>query len=88
MLVLSSHNMVDLAELAETLTVMHLGTSVMDGPVAEVFGQEKRLRENGLEPPLVTQVSRILRAQGWPLPPAILTVEDLSRALAGVPYHE
>lgn len=88
MLVLSSHNMVDLAELSETLTVMHAGTSITSGPVSEVFSQEKMLRENGLEPPLVTQVSRILRSHGWPLPARILTVEDLSRALSGVTHRE
>jgi len=39
--------------------------------------------ECGVANPTLDLISRILRAHGWQLPPAILTVEDLSRALNG-----
>jgi energy-coupling factor transport system ATP-binding protein len=76
-LVISSHHMEDLAILADGLTVLEKGNTVLDGSVNEVFAQHKRLRELGLGLPIVTQVTEALRARGWPLPAGIVTVEAL-----------
>jgi energy-coupling factor transport system ATP-binding protein len=81
-LVLSSHQMGDLARLARDLTVFYRGRSVLSGPTARVFEQRDTLRGYGLEPPIAAQVAAELRAKGWPLPEGILTAEALQVAVA------
>jgi energy-coupling factor transport system ATP-binding protein len=76
-LVISSHQMEDLAILADRLTVLEKGSTALDGNVNEVFAQHERLRELGLGLPVVTQVAESLRTRGWPLPAGIVTVEAL-----------
>jgi energy-coupling factor transport system ATP-binding protein len=81
-LVLSSHQMGDLARLARVLTVFYRGRSVLTGGTARVFAQRDTLREYGLEPPVAAQVATTLRAKGWPLPKGIMTAEALQVAVA------
>ncbi len=75
--VLSSHQMDDLGLMADRLTVLAEGESVLSGSTASVFGQGSRLRELGLDVPIVTAVAERLRARGWPLPPGIVRQEML-----------
>ncbi len=86
--VLSSHQMGDLARLASDLTVFYRGRSVLSGPTADVFEQRDTLRGFGMEPPVAAQVAEALQAKGWPLPEGIMTAEALqlavARALQGV----
>jgi energy-coupling factor transport system ATP-binding protein len=72
-LVFSSHQMEDMAVLAEQLTVINNGRDVMTGSTREVFSQTERLKGLGLEPPIVTRVSDGMRKQGWPLSAGITT---------------
>lgn len=83
-LVVSSHRMEDLARMAETLTVMDEGVSVLHGPAAEVFAQEGQLRALGLGLPVVAEIAGALRARGWPLPPGVLTAEALAAQLTEI----
>jgi energy-coupling factor transport system ATP-binding protein len=53
----------------------------MDGPPERIFELGERLRALGLDPPLATQIAHRLRDQGAMLPPGLLTVEQLARAL-------
>ena len=80
-LVLSSHQMEDLAILAERLTVMSDGADVLEGSVAEVFAQGARLRALGLGLPVVAEVTEALRNRGWPLPAGIVSPEALAACL-------
>jgi energy-coupling factor transport system ATP-binding protein len=76
-LVVSSHYMEDLVDLVEDLTLLKSGKDVLSGSTSTVFSSEENLRQSGLEPPLVTQVSQRLRAQGWPLPEGVIHSKDL-----------
>jgi energy-coupling factor transport system ATP-binding protein len=80
-LVLSSHQMGDLARLAHRLTVFYEGHSMLSGPTAEIFAQKDRLRQYGLEPPIAAQVAAALREKGWPLPMHVMTAESLQDAM-------
>ncbi len=80
-LVTSSHRMEDLARLAETLTVMEDGRSLLSGPAVEVFSHEGQLRTLGLGLPAVAEIASALRARGWPLSPGVLTAEALAAQL-------
>jgi energy-coupling factor transport system ATP-binding protein len=71
----------DEAATAGRVLVMHAGLIVMDGPPERIFELGERLRALGLDPPLATQIAHRLRDQGAMLPPGLLTVEQLARAL-------
>ncbi len=81
-LVLSSHQMEDVAALTGYVTVLDAGHSILDGRVADVFAQGERLRTLGLSTPTVTQVVEGLRARGWTLPPGLVSPTALSEALS------
>ena len=72
-LVFSSHQMEDMAVLADQVTVVNNGQDVMTGSTREIFSQSDRLKELGLEPPIVTRVSDGMRKLGWPLSAGITT---------------
>lgn len=81
-LILSSHEMEDIAALTQHITVMDHGLSRHTGSVAEVFADGDWLQNWGLEQPVVTQVAEALRSRGWPLAAGIVDAEHLSHALA------
>jgi energy-coupling factor transport system ATP-binding protein len=83
-LVVSSHQMDDLAELADNLTVMQAGKDQLSGPASAVFGQADALRGWGLEPPEAAQLAGALRARGWPIPIEVYRMRELVDALAGL----
>jgi energy-coupling factor transport system ATP-binding protein len=76
-LVLSSHQMDDLGLMADRLTVLTGGKSVLSGSTSHVFAQGARLRKLGLDVPVVTAVVAGLRARGWPLLPGLVRQETL-----------
>jgi energy-coupling factor transport system ATP-binding protein len=84
-LVLSSHRMEDLAELAQNLSLFDAGRVPICGPLPEVFGSRTALEAAGLEQPLAVQAAGCLRARGWLLPPGVVTPAQLSVALAAGP---
>jgi energy-coupling factor transport system ATP-binding protein len=69
------------AAIARRVLVMHAGRLVLDGPPAAIFEQGERLRSLGLDLPIAVKIGRRLREQGLALPPGLLTVEQLARAL-------
>ncbi len=79
-LVVSSHRMEDLAELAGALTLFDEGRVLASGPLFEVFGQKELLERAGLEQPLAVQAAAWLRAQGWPIPQEVVTPDQLVTA--------
>jgi len=76
-LVLSSHHMEDIAELSDSLTVLHKGRTLLDGAAEEVYSNVSLLEEHGLEAPLVTRAAVRLRELGWDIPRCILRIGDL-----------
>ena len=76
-----SHNMDDVARLAERILVFSNGGIVMDGQPAEVFSQPEKLMEIGLSVPHATEIAMALRAHGVALSGAIYTHEQLRAAI-------
>jgi energy-coupling factor transport system ATP-binding protein len=69
------------AAIARRVLAMHAGRIVMDGPPEEILEQEERLRALGLGLPPAVEIAHRLRDKGIPLPPGLLTVKALVRAL-------
>lgn len=82
MVVLSSHQMEDMAALTHALTVFDGGQDVLTGRTEEVFAQSDDLRTHGLEPPVATQIAEILLRKGWAIPRGVITLEALVSSLA------
>ena len=84
-LVVSSHQMDDLAGLVDAATLMSGGRDVLDGPSEEVFEREDDLLASGLEAPVAARAALELRRKGWPLPSGLVTPEKLLAALVRLP---
>ncbi len=69
------------AAIARRVLVMHAGQLVLDDAPETIFGHGERLRGLGLDLPIAVEIGRRLREQGMALPPGLLTVEQLARAL-------
>jgi energy-coupling factor transporter ATP-binding protein EcfA2 len=76
-LVISSHQMEDLAALVESSTVFDRGRDLLNGPIWTVFQQSEVLSQAKLEPPVTVRVATGLRALGWSIPKWIINPEDL-----------
>ncbi len=63
-IVLVSHDMAEVASLAEWLFVLHEGHLVMQGSPRSVFSQGDALREWGLNTPPLSELLLLLRKQG------------------------
>ncbi len=74
--ILVSHNMGDIAKLADKVIVIDSGKLVMSGSPKEVFGQREELEKVGMALPPVTQFTEALRSKGMELSPTILSVEQ------------
>ena len=83
-LVVSSHRMEDLAELTGALTLFDEGRTPLSGPLFEVFGRKEVLEAAGLEQPLAVQAAAWLREQGWQIPEAVVTPEQLVDVVAAL----
>lgn len=80
-LVVSSHQMEDLAYLVEELSVLSVGRMIMTGSTGAVFSRQGALRDLDLDVPIVTEVALALRELGWSLPDGIVKTEQLVAAL-------
>lgn len=76
-----SHNMDDVARLAERVLVFDHGSIVMDGRPDEVFANPERLISIGLSVPHAAELAMALRAHGVELPGAIYTHDSLKNAV-------
>ncbi len=74
--ILVSHNMRDVAALADKILVMDRGTLVLQGTPKEVFAQSDRLKELGLDLPPAAELIETLKAKGLPLEGTALTIDE------------
>ena len=80
-IVMVSHSMDDVAQLAERVMVMHRGHLVMDGRPEEIFTRGEELRKMGLDVPQVVQLGEQLRARGYEIPEQVYRMEDMRELL-------
>ncbi|MDF1513620.1 MAG: energy-coupling factor transporter ATPase [Anaerolineae bacterium] len=85
-LVVSSHQMEDLATLVQRISVLANGSLVMDGSAGEIFSREKALLAMGLDIPVVARVTGYLRHYGWSMPKDIVREAQLFHALLGTDH--
>ena len=77
-----SHNMQDIARMAERVVFMHDGRILVDAPPSEAFFADERMKEAGLAaPPTVALLSR-LRQNGLPVEADAFTVEEAAKRIA------
>lgn len=80
-IILVSHSMDDVAKLADRLLVMNHGkVEFFDTPI-EVFKNEARLKEIGLDVPQVLQLANQLREKGFEISSDILTIDDIKNEI-------
>lgn len=84
-IVLVSHNMDDIARFADRVIVMHQGECMLENSPEEVFRQIERLKQAGLQPPRITMLLEVLKAQGLEVPARAIRmeqgVEEILRAI-------
>ena len=74
--VLVSHDMAEVATLADRLFVLHEGRLVMQGEPRNVFAQGETLRTWGLAAPPLSDLLSLLRKGGMILPDEISTLDE------------
>lgn len=80
-IVLVSHDMTEVAALANWLYVLHNGRLVMQGMPRTVFAQGGLLRTWGLAEPPLSELLTLLRKQGMAIPEETLTLDEAFAAL-------
>ena len=71
-----SHNMADVAALADKVMVMDKGRLLMMGTPREVFAQKDRLKEAGLSVPPVTELMAELKEKGAEIDDTVLSLKE------------
>jgi len=71
----------DEAVQADRVIAMQAGRIALDGSPRHVFKQINTIRGLGLDVPEITVLAQALRTEGVPVPPDILTVEEMVVAL-------
>ena len=74
--IIVSHSMEDIAEMADRVIVMNNSCVAMNGTVDEVYSRGAELREMGLNVPEITEIFAKLRSKGLDVPANIYTVEQ------------
>jgi energy-coupling factor transport system ATP-binding protein len=75
-IVLVSHDMAEVAALADWLCVLHQGQLVMQGPPRHIFAHGDQLRKWGLAAPPLSELLALLRQQGMAIPAETLTLDE------------
>ena len=73
---LISHNMEEVAHMADRVLVLHQGKAAMHGTVEQVFSQGEALTAMGLTVPTVTRIFMQLRQMGLPVDTRVYTPEQ------------
>lgn len=80
-ILLVSHNMGDIARLADRVVVMERGKLILTGSPLEVFRQAELLESRGLALPPAAQLMRELKGRGVPVSTDILTIDAAEEEL-------
>ena len=85
--ILVTHDMNEVATLADLLFVLHNGNLVMQGTPRSLFSQGEQLQKWGLAAPPLSELLALLRKQGMDIPLETLTVEEAFTALKNIRQH-
>lgn len=80
-ILLVSHNMGDIARLADKVLVMDRGSLALTGTPAEVFANAEQLEALGLGLPPAAEMMKALRARGLSIPQDTLTIDAAEEEL-------
>jgi len=80
-ILLVSNDMDEVAEIAEDVTVLHQGNTVMSGNARQVLTQRGALRGAGLRAPSVVEMIEALRERNPILEGGLVTVEEAEEAI-------
>lgn len=75
-IILISHRMEEIAQLANRVIVLSEGKIVMDGSPAEVFSQVEKIRELSLDLPEITEILWCLKNRGLDVKTDIFTIQE------------
>lgn len=75
-IILVSHDMAEVAALADNLLVLHQGRLVAQGTPRTIFAQTDQLIGWGLAPPPLHELFALLRQQGVPVPVEVYSLEE------------
>jgi energy-coupling factor transport system ATP-binding protein len=75
-IVLVSHDMTEVATLADWLFVLHDGHMVMQGTPRSIYSQGDVLRKWGLAAPPLSELLSLLRKKGLAIPEAVFTLDE------------
>ncbi len=76
-----SHNMEEVAELAERVWVIASGKTVLSGAPRDVFRRADELSELGLGVPAVTRLAQSLADRGMAVPDSVITLDQAEEAV-------
>ena len=80
-IILVSHNMNDIARMADKVLVMDRGRLAMQGSPEEVFAEEERLEAIGLALPQSAQLMKMAREKGLAFDGSFLTLDAVEETL-------
>lgn len=80
-ILLVSHDMSEVAALADHILALHQGRLALEGSPRDLFKQAHLLAEWGLDVPPLSQMAALLRKQGFPIPEEALSLDDMARAI-------
>lgn len=86
-IVLTTHNMDDVASLADRVCVLVDGQVVRSGLPRQIFGDPDFLLQHGLGLPSATEVVRALARRGCSIPVDLLTMGEVAKAVEGLAYE-
>jgi energy-coupling factor transport system ATP-binding protein len=79
--IMITHNMDDIADLADRVLVLHAGNTFAVGTPAEVFANPPGLRSIGLDVPFAAELKHSLNSNGLKLATAKLTVDAVGKEI-------
>lgn len=83
-IIIVSHSMEDVANIAERIIVMNHGKVALQGKPEEVFKEIDTLEEIGLGVPQVTYLAKRLREKGFTISDNIFTIEEAKKQLLSI----
>lgn len=86
-IVLTTHNMDDVALLADRIYVLVDGRVARVGPPRQIFGDPDFLLKRGLGLPSASQVVQALASRGCSIPTDLLTVEEVADVVERLAYE-